>query len=341
MPAITSQPDAPAWDVDADWWGSTWDVVTSVGSAGPDKPGDDAPEVADQAVPVPAASYAVAPDPSWGQILATTVRLWVSRRRPGGSLGRPGGAALPSASAAPRSADVAPRSADPPRLPARRPRVAGWASAVWGAHARLLSAAMLSAGLLAAGAGTAGLVVAHTSSAPLRLAARPSPVAVPSGRTVVPVSLSAVQQTPKPVWLTIPAIGVKAPIINLGLNPNGTLQVPRTTTVVGWYTGSPRPGATGSAVIAGHVDSRSGPGIFFWLKNMRRGERIYVRRADGTLAVFTVTAVRIYTKSDFPTAVVYGPVPDAELRLITCGGMFDYARRGYLSNVVVYARLSA
>jgi hypothetical protein len=74
---------------------------------------------------------------------------------------------------------------------------------------------------------------------------------------------------------------------------------------------------------------------------MRRGERIYVRRADGTLAVFTVTAVRIYTKSSFPTAMVYGPVPDAELRLITCGGTFDYARRSYLSNVVVYARLSA
>ncbi len=317
MPAITSPPEVPAWDVDADWWGPTWDVVTSVGSAGPDKPRADAPELADQDTLVPAVSYVAAPDPSWGQILATTVRLWVARRRLG----------------------VA--AACPPR-PARRPRVPGWASAVWGAHARLLSAAMLSAGLLAAGAGTAGLVVARTSPAPaVRLAARPSPVAVPSGRTVVPVSLSAVQPTPKPVWLTIPAIGVKAPIINLGLNRNGTLQVPSTTTVAGWYTGSPRPGATGSAVIAGHVDSRTGPGIFFWLRKMRPGERIYVRRADGTLAVFTVTAVRIYTKSNFPTAMVYGPVPDAELRLITCGGTFDYARGTYLSNVVVYARLSA
>ena len=165
-------------------------------------------------------------------------------------------------------------------------------------------------------------------------------MAAPSGRAQLPVSLSALAQAPKPVWLTIPAIGVKAPIVTLGLNRNGTLQVPSSTTVVGWYTNSPRPGSTGSAVIAGHVDSRSGPGVFFWLSTMHRGERIYVRRADGTLAVFTVTAVRTYAKARFPTATVYGPVPDAELRLITCGGTFDYARGSYLSNVVVYARLS-
>jgi sortase (surface protein transpeptidase) len=356
MPAITSPPEVPAWDVDADWWGPTWDVVTSVGKAGPDRPRADAPELADQDVPVPAVSYVAAPDPSWGQILATTVRLWVSRRRlsvasssssspapaPAPAPPAAADAFLPAGAALPSVGATLPSAGSAPRLAVRRLRAAGWASAVWGAHARLLSAAMLSAGLLAAGAGTAGLVVARTSSAPAaRLAARPSPVAVPSGRTVVPVSLSAVQPTPKPVWLIIPAIGVKAPIINLGLNRNGTLQVPSTTTVAGWYTGSPRPGATGSAVIAGHVDSRTGPGIFFWLKNVRPRERIYVRRADGTMAVFTVTAVRIYTKSNFPTAMVYGPVPDAELRLITCGGTFDYARGSYLSNVVVYARLTA
>ena len=211
---------------------------------------------------------------------------------------------------------------------------------MWAAHARLLSAAMLGAGLVAAAAGAAGLVVANARlGTSVRLAVRPSPVAVPSGRAILPVSLSAVQQTPKPVWLTIPAIGVRAPIVKLGLNRNGTLQVPSTTTVVGWYTNSPRPGATGSAIIAGHVDSRSGPGVFFWLRHLHPGERIYVRRADGTLAVFTVTAVRMYAKAHFPTATVYGPVPDAELRLITCGGTFDYARGSYLSNVVVYARL--
>jgi hypothetical protein len=201
---------------------------------------------------------------------------------------------------------------------------------------------VLGAGLLAAGAGAAGLVVAGGSSASaLRLPAKPSLVAAPSGRMIAPVWLSTVQPAPKPVWLTIPAIGVRAPIINLGLNRNGTLQVPGSTTVAGWYTGGPSPGATGSAVIAGHVDSRSGPGVFFWLRAMRPGERIYVRRADGTLAVFTVTAVQMYAKDAFPTAAVYGPVPDAELRLITCGGTFDYSSGSYLSNVVVFARLSS
>jgi hypothetical protein len=342
MPAIASQPDLPVWDVDADWWGPTWDVVTSAGPAEPAGSGksyEAAPQRADQAVPVPATSCAVTAEPSWGQVLATTVSLWAQRHRP--SAGAPHvqspGLSAPGLS----GRGLSGRGLSTHRLSVCRPRVAGWASAVWGAHARLLSAAMLSAGLLAAGAGMAGLVVAHASSAPsVRLAARPSPVAVPSGRTVLPVSLSAVAQAPKPVWLTIPAIGVKAPIVTLGLNRNGTLQVPSTTTVVGWYTNSPRPGATGSAVIAGHVDSRSGPGVFFWLRTMRPGERIYVRRADGTLAVFTVTAVRTYAKARFPTATVYGPVPDAELRLITCGGTFDYARGSYLSNVVVYARLS-
>jgi sortase (surface protein transpeptidase) len=210
---------------------------------------------------------------------------------------------------------------------------------VWHAHARLLSAGVLAVGLVAVGAGSFGLMVDRTSPPP---AVRLTPVPAPTGRTVVPISLSGLQQqTPKPVYLTIPAIGVKASIINLGLNRNGTLQVPGTTTVAGWYTGSPRPGATGAAVIAGHVDSYTGPGIFYWLRKLRPGERIYVRRADGTLAVFTVTKVQLVAKDDFPTAAVYGPVPDAELRLITCGGTFDYATRHYLSNVVVYARLSS
>ncbi len=140
-----------------------------------------------------------------------------------------------------------------------------------------------------------------------------------------------------PVSLTIPAIGVHSRLIRLGLTAQGALQVPTSTSVAGWYTGSPRPGEIGSSVIAGHIDSYLGPGIFYRLSEMRPGERIYVRRANGSLAVFSVYAVRQYPKDHFPTGKVYGPAPDAELHLITCGGTFDYATRSYLSNTVVYS----
>jgi sortase (surface protein transpeptidase) len=93
----------------------------------------------------------------------------------------------------------------------------------------------------------------------------------------------------------------------------------------------------GSAIIAGHIDSTAGPAVFYRLASLRPGDRAYVRRADGTLAVFRVTAVRTYPKDRFPTAAVYGPAPGLQLRLITCGGIFDPAIRSYLSNVVVYA----
>ncbi len=201
---------------------------------------------------------------------------------------------------------------------------------------------MLGAGVLAVGAGAAGLAVAGGPSVTsVPRPAPPTPIATPPGPTVNPVGLQTTALPAAPVSLTIPAIGVKTSLMRLGLQANGTLQVPGSTAVAGWYTGSPRPGAAGSAVIAGHVDSRYGPGIFFWLRTMRAGERIYVKRADGTLAVFTVTGVRTYPKDQFPTAAVYGPAPDAELRLITCGGLFDQSVGSYLSNVVVFARLTA
>ena len=109
--------------------------------------------------------------------------------------------------------------------------------------------------------------------------------------------------------------------------------------MAGWYTGSPRPGAVGSSVIAGHVDSVRGPAVFYRLGTLRPGERVYVSRADGTMADFSVSRVQTYAKDAFPTAEVYGPAPDPELRLITCGGTFDSTTGHYLSNVVAYATL--
>ena len=141
----------------------------------------------------------------------------------------------------------------------------------------------------------------------------------------------------RPVELTVPAIGVHTRLVRLGLTPSGALQVPASVHVAGWYDHSPRPGAPGPAIIAGHVDSVSGPGVFYQLASLRPGDRAYVRRSDGTLAVFRVIAVRMYRKTRFPTTAVYGPAYGSQLRLITCGGIFDYARRSYLSNVVAYA----
>lgn len=161
---------------------------------------------------------------------------------------------------------------------------------------------------------------------------------VPKGKwAAVPPPVAT--SVPRPTSLDIPAIGVKTRLIRLGLTTAGTLRVPSSTAVAGWYTGSPRPGETGAAVIAGHIDSYLGPGVFYRLRDMKPGNLIYVQRGRGTLAVFKVTAVRTFLKSRFPTAAVYGPVPDPQLRLITCGGTFDPATGHYLSNVIVFASL--
>ena len=203
---------------------------------------------------------------------------------------------------------------------------------------RPAAAAALAGGILLAGAGVTGLAVASQTGRPAAPAGKPALVAVPIGRQA-PVPQPAPRKVARPVSLTIPSIGVRTGLVHLGLTSSGELQVPSSTTVAGWYTGSARPGATGAAVIVGHIDSLTGPGVFFRLRLLHPGSRVYVRRADGTLAVFRVTSVRSYPKSRFPTLAVYGPVPDAELRLITCGGAFDVATGHYLSNVIVYATL--
>jgi sortase (surface protein transpeptidase) len=197
--------------------------------------------------------------------------------------------------------------------------------------------ALLACGLAVLALGLAGLAVltGHPGLAADR--AVRAPVPAPSGPAAPAPDPSPAAPVPAPVSLTIPAIGVHARLIRLGITAQGTLQVPTSTTVAGWYTASPRPGEIGSSIIAGHIDSYLGPGIFYGLGHMRPGERIYVRRANGSLAVFRVYAVRQYPKDHFPTGKVYGPAPDAELHLITCGGTFDYATHSYLSNVVVYS----
>jgi Sortase domain len=207
------------------------------------------------------------------------------------------------------------------------------------------AAALLLAGVVAVSGGVAGLtwLAARPALAPaVPRAAAPSP-GLPGLPAVLP-GLAAARPAPAhgrrvapPASLLIPAIGVHTRLTRLGLTPQGTLQVPASTSMAGWYTGSPRPGQVGSSIIAGHIDSVLGPAVFFRLRLLRPGDLVYVRRTNGSLAVFRVYAEHMYAKDSFPTLRVYGPTPDPELHLITCGGVFDRAAGSYLSNVVVYA----
>lgn len=151
----------------------------------------------------------------------------------------------------------------------------------------------------------------------------------------------ALHQSP-PVSVSIPAIGVKSKLLHLGLNQDGSIQVPDLITSANeaaWYKYSATPGQIGTSVIEGHVDSNGGPAVFYRLGALRPGNRINVTLADGITAIFRVTGVREYLKDKYPADTIYAPANFAALRLITCGGGFDAATGHYLSSVVVYASL--
>lgn len=142
-----------------------------------------------------------------------------------------------------------------------------------------------------------------------------------------------------PISIRIPAIGATSPLISLGLNPDNTLEVPKDFALAGWYRYRPVPGEPGPSVIAGHVDSRVGPAVFYRLKDLQPGAAIEVARNDGAIAVFTVTGIEQHPKDTFPTEHVYGPTVGPELRIITCGGAFNWSTRHYNDNIIVFAKL--
>lgn len=148
-----------------------------------------------------------------------------------------------------------------------------------------------------------------------------------------------------PVSVAIPAVGLHADIMKVGLSNSGAIEVPPLNQALkaGWYDGGPTPGEAGPAVIDGHVDSSEVPqnrAAFYELGDVRPGEVVEVTRADHSVAQFTVDSVESAGKSHFPTKKVYGGVPYAALRLITCGGPFNTNVHSYEDNVIVYAHLS-
>lgn len=167
---------------------------------------------------------------------------------------------------------------------------------------------------------------------------RPTVPADPDTRGDSPTP-PALARAADPVRLRIPAIDLATAIDPLSLDPDGRLPAPAGPTDVGWWREGPAPGEAGPAAIVGHLDTATGPAVFAGLTALRPDDRVEITRADGSTAVFAVRATKQFPQDDFPSRAVYGPTPDAELRLITCGGAYDRAAGRYLSNTVVYATM--
>ncbi len=206
----------------------------------------------------------------------------------------------------------------------------------WALLAALAAAALCVGGLTV----TAVALTRHGPSPDSQASQIPASVAtsVPkltAGRRVRALARSV------PMRVRIPAIGVNAPVMEVGLSADASVQVPPlgNHNLTGWYEYGPAPGQRGASVILGHVDSVTGVSVFFHLKNLRKGDKIYVALADGKTAVFAVDGLQRTAKTTFPTDAVYGKLSYPGLRLITCGGAFDKATGHYAENIIVYAHL--
>ena len=194
---------------------------------------------------------------------------------------------------------------------------------------------------------------ATTSTPPLTTAAAPATSAAPATPTTV-LDLEAAlardlfgdgpleivnAEAAIPVIIRIPSIEVEAPIVGLGLREDGAIEVPERTEETGWWRGGPEPGEPGPAVILGHVDSRVGPAVFYRLRELAPGDEIHIDREDGTTVTYVVEASQRHGKDVFPTDAVYGATEKPTLRLVTCGGEFDYDVRSYEDNFIVFATI--
>ncbi|MEW1914232.1 class F sortase [Kitasatospora sp. NPDC085895] len=191
----------------------------------------------------------------------------------------------------------------------------------------------------------AAWVTASEAIAPVPV--RPRTAQNPPTRTAAPAPRpqdgSAAMFRSDPTRIHIPDLGVDAPLIPVRLGSTGTLQPPASDdrNLAGWYDGGISPGEIGTALVVGHLDTRTGPAVFYRLSALTPGQTVALDRRDGQTAVFTIDAVEDYPKTDFPSSRVYQPATRSELRLITCAGPFDREHGGYQDNTVVYAHLTA
>ncbi|GAA1818052.1 class F sortase [Planosporangium flavigriseum] len=199
--------------------------------------------------------------------------------------------------------------------------------------AALLAVAQGASMLIASGPSRPARAVSPTD----RSAGQPAPTTLPGQPAPTPLPRSV------PVRVSIPAIDADSSLIPLGLTADQTLETPPVEDPMqaGWYSLSPTPGEAGAAVIVGHVDGHHDPGIFYQLYKLKRGDQIRITRQDGTTARFSVYRTTQVDKSDFPTDQVYAATTRPELRLITCGGIFNRASGNYTDNIIIFAALAA
>ncbi|WP_318219499.1 class F sortase [Streptomyces sp. SCL15-6] len=167
-------------------------------------------------------------------------------------------------------------------------------------------------------------------------AGRPPDIPLPPAHTPLGDAL--------PERLDVPELGISAPVMARGLDGEGAIDPPSfdQADTVGWYAAGVTPGAAGTALMVGHVDTETRPAVFYKISTLEPGETIRVVRDDGEVAEFTVDDIQVLDRDGFDARQAYGPhdVGRAELRLITCGGTFDRATGGYTANVVVSAYLT-
>jgi hypothetical protein len=168
------------------------------------------------------------------------------------------------------------------------------------------------------------------------------PAPAPASRAVIALDLTtpapdAIGPALRATEVRLPTLGVTSRLVDLDVGPDGVLVPPDDPDVAGWYRRGAAPGEQGPTVIAGHVDSRAGPAVFFRLDGLAPGDPVEIARSDGKTFRYRVATVEHHPKDAFPTALVYGPSPGSVLRLVTCGGEFDPHRRHYRDNIVVTA----
>ena len=141
---------------------------------------------------------------------------------------------------------------------------------------------------------------------------------------------------PRPRRVTIPAVGLEMPVRPVGVVADGQMELPDDPAVLGWYRWGPAPGAHGSAVLAGHLDSwEQGVGPLVRLREVLVGDDVVVGTPRGPV-VHTVTAVDRYPRQALPDTLFARSGPPL-LRLVTCGGEYDEDAGGYQQNLVVTA----